>query len=129
MVEPQFLETVDATGFLLCPSADCELVYFHPDGVRLTKADVRVRVGLKETVDPVPICYCFGFTEAMARDEIAATGKCTIPERVSAEMKRELCACEVRNPQGSCCFARVTSVVKRLLAARPKTIPPVPATK
>src|SRR5215471_16822591 len=66
MVEPQFLETVDATGFLLCPSADCELVYFHPDGVRLTKADVRVRVGLKETEHPVPICYCFGFTEATA---------------------------------------------------------------
>jgi hypothetical protein len=97
--------------------------------VLLTTADVRVRVGLKETQDPVPICYCFGFTEAMARDEITATGKCTIPERISAEMKRGLCACEVRNPQGSCCFADVTAAVKRMLAAKPKTIAPISVTK
>jgi hypothetical protein len=129
LVKPQFLETVDAAGFLFCPSADCDVVYFHAHGVRLTKADVRVRVGLKENEDPVPICYCFGFTEAMAGDEIRATGKCTIPERISAEMKRELCACEVRNPQGSCCFANVTALVKRLLASKPKAIPPIPVTK
>ena len=129
IVKPQFLETVDATDFTFCPSADCDLVYFHPNGVRLAKADVRVRVGLKETEDPVPICYCFGFTEAMARDEIRATGKCTIPDRISTEMKRELCACEVRNPQGSCCFANVSALVKRLLPSKPKPIPPIPVTR
>jgi hypothetical protein len=129
MVKPQFLETVNAIGFRFCRTADCEVVYFNQNGVRLTKAEVRVRVGLKETEDPVPICYCFGFTEAMARDEIRATGKCTIPDRISTEMKRELCACEVRNPQGSCCFANVSALVKRLLASKPKPIPPIPVTR
>jgi len=129
MVKRQFLEAVNVSGFRFCSSADCDVVYFHPNGLHLTKADVRTRVGLKVKEDPVPICYCFGFTEAMARDEIRATGKCTIPQRISAEMKREQCACEVRNPQGSCCFANVTAVVKRLLASKPKALAPIPATE
>src|SRR5579863_8353889 len=74
MVKPEFLEEVTKTGFQFCRSAECDVVYFHPDGERLTKADVRVRVGLKETDDPVLVCYCFGFTEAMANEEISFSG-------------------------------------------------------
>lgn len=122
MVEPEFLEAVTKPGFQFCRSPECDVVYFHPDGERLTKAGVRVRVGLKEKEDPVPICYCFGFTETMAREEIEFSGKCTIPERIAAEMKAERCACEVRNPQGSCCFPNVTAAVKKLLALRLKAI-------
>ena len=122
MVKPECLEVVTKPGFLFCRSPKCDLVYFHPDGDRLTKADVRIRVGLKEAEDPVPICYCFGFTETMAREEIELSGKCTIPERIAAEMKAERCACEVRNPQGSCCFSNVTALVKKLLALQPKAI-------
>ncbi len=122
MVKPEFLEAVTKPGFLFCRSPKCDVVYFHPDGERLTKADIRVRVGLKEAADPVPICYCFGFTEAMAREEIELSGKCTIPDRIAAEMKLERCACEVRNPQGSCCFSNVTAAVKKLLASGPKAI-------
>ena len=72
-------------------------------------------MGLKETEDPVPICYCFGFTEAMAVEEIRATGKCTIPQRITAEVKSGNCACEIRNPQGSCCLGNVTAAVKRAM--------------
>jgi hypothetical protein len=118
MVKPEFLEEVTKPGFQFCRSAECDVVYFHPDGERLTKADVRVRVGLKETENPVPICYCFGFTEAMALKEIESSGGCTIPERITAEMKAERCACEVRNPQGSCCLGNITTVIKRLLDAK-----------
>jgi len=53
----------------------------------------------------------------MARAEIRATGQCTAPGRIAAEMKADRCACEIRNPQGSCCFANVTAAVKRELAA------------
>lgn len=115
MVQPWHLELVNKPGFLFCRSADCDVVYFHPDGDRLRKPDVRVRVGLKETQDPVPICYCFGFTEAMVHEEIRATGKCTIPQRITAEVKAGNCACEIRNPQGSCCLGNVTAAVKRVM--------------
>lgn len=113
MVQPWQLELVNKPGFLFCRSTGCEIVYFHPDGDRLRKTDLRVRVGLKETENPVPICYCFGFTEAMAIEEIRATGKCTILQRITGEMKAGNCACETRNPQGSCCLGNVTASVKR----------------
>ncbi len=117
MVKPEFLEMVNKAGFMFCGTATCDVVYFHPDGERLEKKDVRVRVGLKEREDPVPLCYCFGFTEGMVREEIGETESCTIPQRITAEVKAGHCACELRNPQGSCCLGNVTEAVKRLLAA------------
>ena len=102
------------------------MVYFHPDGEQqLKKGDVRVRVGLKESEDPMPICYCFGFTEAMAREEIRATGKCTIPRRIAAEIKAGNCACEIRNPQGSCCLGNATTS-RRQTAAQSMSLPTKP---
>jgi hypothetical protein len=117
MVQPCHLELVNKPGFLFCRSADCDVVYFHPEGDCLRRPDVRVRVGLKETEDPVPICYCFGFTEAMAVEEVRNTGQCTIPQRITAEVKAGNCACEIRNPQGSCCLGNVNAAVKRATQA------------
>jgi hypothetical protein len=113
MVQPDFLELVSKTGFLFCRTRDCGTVYFHADGETLKKIDLRVRVGLKETLDPVPVCYCFGFTERMLLEEIQASGHTMIPQRISAEIKAEHCACEVRNPQGSCCLGNVKAAEKR----------------
>ncbi len=113
MVRPDFLKLVSKTGFLFCRTADCETVYFHADGETLKKTDLRVRVGLKETLDPVPVCYCFGFTERMLLEEIQASGHTMIPQRIAAEIKAEHCACEVRNPQGSCCLGNVKAAEKR----------------
>ncbi len=107
------METVEISSFRFCRTATCEVVYFNGDGIVLTKADVRQRIGLKETEDPVPICYCFGFTEKMAIEELRATGKCTIPQRITAEVKAGNCACEIRNPQGSCCLGNINAAVKR----------------
>lgn len=115
MVQPWHLELVNKPSFLFCRSADCDVVYFHPHGDCLRKPDVRVRVGLKEAEDPVPLCYCFGFTEAMVVEEIRATGICTLLQRISAEVKAGNCACEIRNPQGSCCLGNVTAAVKRVM--------------
>jgi CopZ-like zinc binding protein len=115
MVKPELLSFVDKPGFRFCRTATCKMVYFHSNGDRLEKKDVRVRVGLKEREDPVPVCYCFGFTEAMVREEIRDMGRCTIPERITAEIKAGHCACEIRNPQGSCCLGNVAAVVKRIL--------------
>ena len=117
MVQPEFLSLMDKSGFCFCPTVACDVVYFHPDGDRLRKGDVRVRVGLKETEAPAPLCYCFGFTEAMVRSEIERTGACTIPERIAAEVKARHCACEVRNPEGSCCLGNLNAVVRRHLKA------------
>ena len=110
---PEFLDLVSKRGFVFCRTADCEVVYFHADGETLEKADLRVRVGLKETADPVPVCYCFGFTEGMLLEEIQTIGHSSIPQRIAAEIKADNCACEIRNPQGSCCLGNVKAAVKR----------------
>lgn len=124
-VKPEHLETVETGSFNFCRTATCDVVYFNERGIVLTKADVRQRIGLKETQDPVPLCYCFGFTEAMAGEEIRATGKCTIPQRITAEVKAGNCACEIRNPQGSCCLGNINAAVKRVMIPSPTRPPSV----
>lgn len=114
-VKPEHLETVEIGSFRFCRTATCEVVYFNDSGVVLTKADVRQRIGLKETEDPVPLCYCFGFTGAMVREELHITGRCTIPQRITAEIKAGNCACETRNPQGSCCLGNITATLKKAM--------------
>src|SRR5438874_9392269 len=55
---------------------DCEVVYFsNENDSYFTKCDLRVRVGIKESTPPIPICYCFGHTVEAARCEIQATGR------------------------------------------------------
>src|SRR5579862_4135021 len=114
MVKPEFLDAVGKPGFRLCARPNCDVVYFHPDGELIRKDDLRLRVGVKETEDPVPLCYCFGFTQAMIVAEIHETGNCTLPQRIAAEVKAGHCACEVRNPQGGCCLGNVSASVKGL---------------
>lgn len=116
-VKPEHLQTVETGAFNFCRTTMCKVVYFDGNGIVLTKADVRQRIGLKETEDPVPICYCFGFTEQMVLTELRATGKCTIPQRITTEIKAGRCACEIRNPQGSCCLGKVNAFVKKAFAA------------
>jgi hypothetical protein len=110
------LETVEAGPFAFCRSSECLVVYFNATGTTLLLDDVRQRPTVKTSANP-QLCYCFGFDTEMARAEIRATGGCSAPGRIAAEMKADRCACEIRNPQGSCCFANVTAAVRRELAA------------
>jgi hypothetical protein len=115
-VKPEHLATASQEPWGFCRTPDCAVVYFNAAGVRLTVADVRQAVTAKGGDNP-PLCYCFGFDTAAVRAEIRATGRSTVPGRIAAEMKADRCACEIRNPQGSCCLANVTAAVKRELAA------------
>ncbi len=98
------------THYYFCEAKDCDVVYFalDPQAPIFHRADLLVRVGVKETADPIPVCCCFGFTRGDIQDEIAETGRSTIAERISAEVKASNCACEVKNPTGKCCLGSVT---------------------
>jgi len=116
------LAEVEAGPFAFCRSPDCSVVYFNLTGTALSLDEVRQVPTVKKSNNP-QLCYCFGFDTEMARAEIRASGQCSVPDRIAAEMKADRCACEIRNPQGSCCFANVTAAVKRELAAtRAKTV-------
>lgn len=117
MLKPERFNGVGESEYRFCSAPDCRVVYFtEGSGENFTTDDMRVRVGLKEKTDPIPLCYCFGFDEANARAEITVTGRCTIPQRISALIKQGMCACPACNPSGACCLGEVNRAVKRLLA-------------
>jgi hypothetical protein len=119
MLKPEQLDRAGADHYRFCADPECRVVYFpEGEGATFTTDDLRVRVGLKEKKDPIPLCYCFGFDEADAREEIAQTGQTLIPQRIAALLKQGMCACPERNPSGSCCLGEVNKAVKRLLAER-----------
>ncbi len=117
MLKSELLDRAGEDEYRFCPDPNCPIVYFTENGapVFMTR-DLRVRVGLKEKADPIPLCYCFGFDESQAREEIRKTGTSTIPQRIAALIKQKMCACPARNPSGACCLGEVNSAMKRLLS-------------
>jgi hypothetical protein len=70
----------------------------------------------KESSDEsVLVCYCFYHSPATLRAELLATGAATVIEEIEAGIKAGQCACELRNPQGSCCLGNVSAVIKRIV--------------
>ena len=117
MLKPELLDRAGEGEYRFCADPDSRVVYStEGGGPCFTTDDLRVRVGLKERGDPVPLCYCFGFDERDAREEIARTGQCLIPQRITALIRQGMCACLERNPSGACCLGEVNKAVKRLLA-------------
>ena len=114
-VKPEYLTRVNGEVYRFCPDPNCAVVYFGESGTRFTVDEVRELVSTKATGDARPICYCFGFTEGDAREDIIKTGTSIIPKQISQLIKAGICACEVRNPAGVCCLGEVNRTVKRLL--------------
>jgi hypothetical protein len=119
MLKPELFDRIGSGPYRFCSDPECRVVYFtEGKGECFTTADLRLRVGIKEKEDPIPLCYCFGFDEADLREEISKAGRTFIPQRITALLKDGLCACSTRNPSGTCCLGEVTKTVKRLSATR-----------
>lgn len=107
------LRMIRDVPYWFCGTPDCPVVYFSEDGKQtFTKDQVRVPVFQKETQDPIPVCYCFDFSTADIREEIERTGASTAADQISQGVKDGYCACEITNPQGSCCLGNVRQVEK-----------------
>src|SRR5229473_2298722 len=108
------------TQYYFCDASDCDVVYFalEVDGPRFLREDMVVRVGAKETADPIPVSYCFGFTRKDIEDEIAETGLSTVADRIKTEVNAGNCVCEVKNPSGKCCLGHVTRTVRDRLSQK-----------
>ena len=113
LLRDEKVSTLQDTNYYFCSTPTCDVVYFAEGAEQYySKADVKVRVGQKETADPVPICYCFDYTEQMIIDEINLTGTTLIPQRIRQEVQADTCECEIKNPQGTCCLGNIGRVVK-----------------
>lgn len=103
------------TPYLFCATPACPLVYFAADASSVYgKDEVSVRVGLKETEAPIPLCYCFGHTRGSAREEIERTGNSSVVASITTHIRAGRCGCDVNNPSGTCCLGTVTRAVKEL---------------
>jgi hypothetical protein len=92
----------------------CPIVY-HTPATTFTVVDLLVPVWQKNPHDPtIPVCYCFGHTPASIADEIRLTGASTVHASIAAKVRAGECACDTRNPQGSCCLGNVAAIVKGL---------------
>lgn len=115
MLKSDRLELVDQEDYRFCSDSECQVVYFSEEsGATFLTEDLRIRVGLKERVDPIPLCYCFGFDEKDLREEMATTGWSLIPQRIASLIKQGMCACPAKNPSGACCLGDVNEAIKRL---------------
>jgi len=121
LLKPDAQRRLTTAAHLFCETPDCPVVYFAPDdGSVFRKPDLTVRVGIKETEPPVPLCYCFGFTREMIWSELAEAGRSTIPDRIKAEVQAGNCRCEETNPRGSCCLGDIQRAIQ---AFRSQPIP------
>ena len=111
-VKSEKLTAVSDSEYRFCSSADCEVVYYSADSSVFTTDDVRELVTSKTKGDDRPLCYCFGFTQGNVRREIVLNGETTIPTQVTQFIKEKLCACEIRNPSGSCCLGEINRTVR-----------------
>lgn len=113
------LEILRPVRYRFCESPACPTVYFAEDGSQTISEDqLRVRVHQKHPDNgDVPACYCFFHSPDSIRAELNARGYTDVIERVTALTKVDACACDIRNPQGSCCLGNLRRVVKAAMGA------------
>lgn len=110
------LRAAQPTEYHFCRTATCPVVYFAGDSTQTFTVDqVRERVYQKEPgVADVWVCYCFRHTvEAVqtARDPAGIVADITLGIQAGQ------CACDLRNPQGSCCLGNVRALIQQAVVS------------
>ena len=117
LVQSDLRSGVAGRDWLFCNSATCDVVYFSENGAVLRRADLTVRVGIKEEEPPHLVCYCFDHSLESIRDEVERTGASTVVASVTAKVRAGECSCEKLNPKGACCLGDLRAAVKDVLEA------------
>ena len=109
------LREVQDMQYLFCQTRTCPVVYFSTNSEQRFVVDqICEKVYQKEPqAEDVFICYCFRYTAgdlgAAAHEERMA-----IIDDINIGINAGQCACDLRNPQGSCCLSNVRTMIKRL---------------
>ncbi len=119
LLKPEAKASLTLQPYYFCDAPDCDTVYVSALADHLiTKDQLKVRVGIKETEDPVPLCYCFDFDRKHVREDIRAKGSTNIPKIITERVRAGECRCEVANPSGTCCLGNVYKAIKQAQAMR-----------
>jgi len=114
LLRPEALARMSGPAHRFCPTPSCPVVYFGESEV-FRREDVAAPVFQKEPAGNRTLCYCFAVSEADLRLEIAETGRSTAAQRIRDHVQAGRCACEIKNPQGTCCLGDVVAATKALL--------------
>lgn len=106
------LQRFEPGDYRFCGEPTCPVVYCGANAA-FTTEDLRVPVWQKQVPGHRTVCYCFGENEADIHAEVQQTGQSLAVDRVRQHIAAGRCACDVRNPKGSCCLGDVTQAVKR----------------
>ena len=114
LLRPEKLKRLADAPYFFCETPECDVVYYSESAEwPFYKEDLEVRVGIKEDSDPIPVCYCFNFTERQIIADVEAHGRSTIAEEITANVKAGTCSCEVSNPSGRCCLGNVQKAIRK----------------
>ena len=102
------LKMVENRLYFFCRTEHCPVVYFSANGKSsFTTDQLRERVYQKETGDSeIKVCYCFDHKVGEILSGSPAE-RSLIIEDINAGIAAGQCACDLRNPQGSCCLGNV----------------------
>ncbi len=117
------LRTVPNFDYLFCRTQTCPVVYFAA-GVShtFTVDQVRERVYQKEPdAGDVFVCYCFRHTVDEVRTAPVMAEVILVDVQVGIQAGQ--CACDIRNPQGSCCLGNLRGLIKRLAGPASERVP------
>lgn len=108
------LHSVQDFEYLFCATRSCPVVYFALNSEQTFNiAQLRDRVYVKEPEsDDVFICYCFQHRVGDIRASRAA--RTAIVDDISSGINAGHCACDLRNPEGSCCLGNVRRLIKEI---------------
>ena len=111
------LREVQSAEYLFCRTEDCPVVYYAADGTQtFTTEHVRDRVYQKEPAnEDVFVCYCFRHRVGELSRAQAETRQAILDD-IDSGIQADQCACELRNPQGSCCLGNVRALINQLQA-------------
>ncbi len=107
-LKPQAMRQITDKQYFFCKTPKCEVVYFNTHS-QFNTEDIREKVFQKDPSPDCFVCYCFGFTRADILND-AETDEPSISLQISAWTSAKKCACELRNPQGSCCLGNVKQI-------------------
>ena len=119
LVKPEVRATLTPQPYHFCDASDCDTVYVSALGDHIiTKDMLLVRVGIKETEDPVPLCYCFGYDRKAVHDDIRRNNDTGIQRIITERVKAGECRCEETNPSGGCCLGSVAKTIRHARALK-----------
>ena len=105
------LRAVQDVQYFFCRTRDCPVVYYSENSQQhFTTSELRERVYQKEPDAPqVLVCYCFDYRASTLGAASASVREQIIAE-INAGIQAGQCACDLRNPQGSCCLGNVRAL-------------------